>query len=150
MAKRSNASDDAPLNSLQLAGILEQKQRLLGENADALRRCENTITECREELDEGRDHSHFKWLAPSVLLIFAGSLLMRLSLPLALICITIGSIIAFRWLAQLIHCVKKYSTVSKRLQNSLKEQDRLSEACSALRLETAELRQKLDEANKSK
>ena len=149
MAKRSEASNDAPLTSRQLAGMLEQKQRLLGESADALRRCENTISECREVLDEGRDHSHFKWLALAVLPLFAGSLLMRLCLPLALICSAIGIIMALRWLVQLIHCVKKFTRTSSRLQNSLKEQDRLTEACAALRLETAELRQKLDEAQKS-
>ena len=104
MQKHSAASDDTPMSSLQLALLLEQKQRLLGENSDALRRCENTIRECREELDEGRDHSHFRWLAPSVVLLLVGSLLMGVSLPLALVCCAVGVILAVRWLSGLIHC----------------------------------------------
>lgn len=136
------------MNVRQLSALLEQKQRLLGESADALRRCENTIRECRAELDAGRDRSHVRWLVPSALLLIAGYLLAGVILPLALICLAVGAVLAVRWLSGFVHCIKKYSRASKRLQSCLNEQDRLSDVCSALRLETAELRQKIDDAER--
>ena len=145
VAKRSGAREETAPTAAQIRAELDEKQRLLGENADQMHNCEVKINECREQLDYGRDRGHFKWMAAAAIFTLGGVCLMASALLIpACICFGVGVILTIRWLADLSHSLKQYSREAKRLQFYSAERDRLTGECSRLRLETTELRRKLD------
>jgi len=129
----------------QLTARLSDKQRQLGEYSDRATHCEKVIRECREQLEDGRDRKHVRWLVPTLILLAGGTFF--ISMPnywLAGICFAAGIVFVCRWLASLAHCNKKHRRVIKRLRHHEKECDELNSKTSVLRLETLELRQAIE------
>lgn len=143
--KKDTQQERSVLHS-RLTAKLNDTQRQLCEYTERIKQCETTIRECREQLEEGRDKQHFHWLVPTLMLAAGGLLLSAVRLGVLSKCCHIAAVIAFfRWLADFIYSLKKYGRIVKRLQHNISESDQLSERTSALRLETVELRQRLEQ-----
>ncbi len=144
--KNKNTAHNREYLRAQLTAKLGDKQRQLSENSDRAAQYEKVISECREQLEEGRDRSHVRWLIPTLILAAGGAFLLTVqSRVLGWLCLVIACITFFRWLADFSHCLRKYGRIIKRMRHSMSECDKLSDKSSALRLETLELRQQLDQ-----
>jgi len=145
MDKRKNTTRDREVRRAQLTARLSDKQRQLSEYSDKAAHCEKIIRECREQLEDGRDRKHFRWFVPAALLAVGGGFFLSLgNKVLAYICFAAAVIAGGRWLADFLHCRRKYGRVVRRLQHNIRECDSLNDKTSQLRLETLELRQELD------
>lgn len=143
--KNNNPTRDREARRAQLTAQLNDRQRQLNEISDRARHCETIVRECREQLDDGRDKSHIRWLIPTLLLTLGGLFLLSIhSRVLAWVCLVLAVISFFRWIAAFSHSLRKYGRIAKRLRHNISECDKLSDRSSALRLETLELRQELE------
>ncbi len=139
-----HSQDNEPTKEM-LRNTLREKQHFLDENSDKMQRCKARISDCRAQLDNAFDTRQSKRIILPVLLLIIGVYLLRRGLPIpAGVCLLLGAAMVARWLFRLIRRLKAHARLTRELQDYLKEYDELAEFCSALRLDAAELKKKLD------
>ncbi len=146
MTDNKKSARDRELLRGRLTAQLSDRQRQLSEISDKAARCESIVRECREELELGHDKAHVHWAIPALLLAAGGSFLAAFGSKFLAILCYVGALIFFgRWIAAFSHSLRKYGRINQRLRHHISECDRLADKSSTLRLETLELRQKLEQ-----
>ena len=149
MARKNNAETTEQVRS-RLIEISADVERRISENADKISQNRRRADELRAQIKEQKDYSHIKWLVPTVIVLLIASVLYASSKPgWGIFCLVIGLIFTFRWLSELVHCVRKSIRASAMLKDCLSGIEKMTDDNSSLRLEAAELRQQLENLNNS-